>query len=359
MAQAMAMAAMSTVGCTSASQPSLSSGLVDGCSSATSPVKPISCLRIAPSISSEWGAVRGLGPVTTPQQTLLLTSSRRKCIRRGLSCEAGYGGERATWTAEESSITAGENAELREDAKEEGVCGGVSTSTSTISPSLANEFGAGSLHLLPKPLLSAVAATAGSFFVASDAMAAGGQFGILEGRSLALIHPVLMATLFGVSLYAGYLGWQWRRVRTIQEEINGLKAQLPPKSDDAPPSPLQAQIEQLTEVRKQLVKGGFKDKHFNIGSLLLGLGVALSIEGGANTYLRTGRLFPGPHLYAGAGITVLWALAAALVPAMQKGNNTARNAHILLNGINVLLFASQVPTGIEIVYKVFEFTKWP
>lgn len=32
-----------------------------------------------------------------------------------------------------------------------------------------------------------------------------------------------------------------------------------------------------------------------------------------------GKLFPGPHLYAGAAITVLWALAAALVPYMQVG----------------------------------------
>ena len=33
--------------------------------------------------------------------------------------------------------------------------------------------------------------------------------------------------------------------------------------------------------------------------------------------LPAGKLFPGPHLYAGAAITVLWALAASLVPAMQ------------------------------------------
>lgn len=60
-----------------------------------------------------------------------------------------------------------------------------------------------------------------------------------------------------------------------------------------------------------------------------------------------------------AGITVLWALAASLVPAMQKGSETAKNLHITLNAVNVLLFISQIPTGIEIVYKVFEFTKWP
>lgn len=71
-----------------------------------------------------------------------------------------------------------------------------------------------------------------------------------------------------------------------------------------------------------------------------------------------GKLFPGPHLYAGALITVLWALAAALVPAMQKGNDTARSLHIGLNTINVLLFATQIPTGLEIVGKVGRRRGW-
>ena len=56
--------------------------------------------------------------------------------------------------------------------------------------------------------------------------------------------------------------------------------------------------------RKSLTKGGFRDKHFDAGSLLLGGGVFLGVAGCLNTYTRTGKLFPGPHLYAGAG-TVL------------------------------------------------------
>jgi hypothetical protein len=56
---------------------------------------------------------------------------------------------------------------------------------------------------------------------------------------------------------------------------------------------------------------------------------------------------------------VLGAAAEALVPAMQKGNETARNLHIALNAINVVLFLWQIPTGIDMVLKVFEFTKWP
>lgn len=63
--------------------------------------------------------------------------------------------------------------------------------------------------------------------------------------------------------------------------------------------------------------------------------------------------------FLSTAITVLWAAAAALTPAMQKGSETARNLHITLNVINVLLFMWQIPTGWEIVLKVFEFTKWP
>lgn len=207
------------------------------------------------------------------------------------------------------------------------------------------------------------------------ALAVGGEFGILEGRSFALVHPLVMGGLFAYTLWAGYLGWQWRRVRTIQDEVNELKKQLnkpaatpaavgagaesssPPPP--APKSPVEVKIEELTEERKALIKGSFRDRHFNAGSILLGLGVLESVGGALNTWFRTGKLFPGPHLFAGAAITVLWAAAAALVPAMQKGDETARSLHIALNAVNVLLFVWQIPTGLEIVGKVFEFTTWP
>lgn len=208
-----------------------------------------------------------------------------------------------------------------------------------------------------------------------DAMAVGGELGIIEGRTVALLHPAIMGGLFAYTLWAGYLGWQWRRVRTVQDEITELKKQVRPAAaatpaavgagDSAPPpppaakSPTEIKINELTEERKKLVKGGFRDRHFNAGSILLGLGVTESVGGALNTWLRTGKLFPGPHLFAGAAITVLWAAAAALVPAMQKGNETARSLHIALNTINVLLFIWQIPTGLEIVGKVFEFTNWP
>ncbi|KAF3439817.1 hypothetical protein FNV43_RR18095 [Rhamnella rubrinervis] len=199
-----------------------------------------------------------------------------------------------------------------------------------------------------------------------EAFAVGGEYGILEGRTLSLIHPLVMGGLFFYTLYAGYLGWQWRRVRTIQNEINELKKQVKPtpvtpdgNPVEAAPSPVELKIQQLSEERKELVKGSYRDRHYTAGSILLGFGVFEAVGGAVNTWFRTGKLFPGPHLFAGAGITVLWAAAAALVPAMQKGSERARNLHIALNALNVLLFVTQIPTGLEIVFKVFEFTKWP
>ncbi|XP_020092633.1 uncharacterized protein LOC109722361 isoform X2 [Ananas comosus] len=177
---------------------------------------------------------------------------------------------------------------------------------------------------LPLPSAAAASAAAAAFSLPlfvnpQDAMAVGGEFGILEGRTLALVHPLVMSGLFFYTLWAGYLGWQWRRVRTIQDEINQLKKQQVKSpapaaaavpagaaaSDASPPppaevSPVEAKIQKLTEERKELLKGSYRDRHYNAGSILLGFGVFEAVGGAINTWFRTGKLFPGPHLFAGA-----------------------------------------------------------
>ena len=50
------------------------------------------------------------------------------------------------------------------------------------------------------------------------------------------------------------------------------------------------------------MKGGYKDRHFNAGSILLAFGILEAVGGSLNTWFRTGKLFPGPHLFAGAGM---------------------------------------------------------
>jgi hypothetical protein len=213
----------------------------------------------------------------------------------------------------------------------------------------------------PTLLLGIAGVAAPLIFCSDPALAIGGQYGLIEGRSFALMHPAIMFFLFGASIYTGNLGLGWRRARELATKIKETKAQLPALNAEGirPPSALDAEITQMEGERKELIGKKLNEKHESWGNLLLALGVLFGVAGPFNTYLRTGKLFPGPHLWAGATIVVLWALAAALGPSMKKGNEGARIAHIALNTVNVALFAWQIPTGLDIVAKVFEFTTWP
>lgn len=136
-------------------------------------------------------------------------------------------------------------------------------------------------------------------------------------------HPMIMWILLGLAVYAFYLGLQSRRTRTAPKEV-----------------------------RKELVTKKFTIKHHQIGSLLLALMVLGTIGGMAVTYINNGKLFVGPHLLVGLGMTGMIATSAALVPLMQKGNNFARYTHISLNIALLGLFGWQAVTGMEIVQKI-------
>lgn len=190
----------------------------------------------------------------------------------------------------------------------------------------------------------------------AEAWAKGGVWGPLEGKVSSLVHPTAMGLLFFTTLYTGFLGWQWRQTRLIGVELSDLRKTLPKEDPEAEPSSaakaIKEKMSELDSQRKELIKGAYKNKHFATSSILLGGGVFFTTWGVYNTWFRAEKLFPGPHLFAGTGIVVLWAVAAALVPFMEKGNETARNAHIALNVLNVLLFCWQLPTGLEIAGKV-------
>ena len=248
-----------------------------------------------------------------------------------------------------------------------------------------------------------IGAAASLFLPLEEAFAKDGEYGIFENRAASMLHPLTMAALFCTSLYSAYLGLQWRRLRGLGDEMKFLSSQLPvlssgpakfPVSDMLTtinteiatlqsatelPTPtgaqrlaalqkdiemlrgaasLDAKMSELSDTRKSLLSANLRDKHYTTGSWLLGAGVTVSIMGAFNTYMRAGKLFPGPHLYAGMAVTILWAAAAALVPAMQKGNEAARIGHIAFNTINVALFAWQVVSGFDIAVKVWGFTHW-
>lgn len=193
----------------------------------------------------------------------------------------------------------------------------------------------------------------------------------------------MMFGMLALSISTAVLGFEWRRQRTIGDEISTLKKTVPDlrgsstiqlalseaQSSDSPDAayiselktalPVATQIEELQAERKSLAGKGPRDKHYAQGSWLALLGTWFAIEGPLNTYARAGKLFPGPHLYAGAGLVCLWALAVAAVPSMQKGNDTARYVHIGANIGGIILFAWQVQSGIPILLKVVEKTNWP
>lgn len=138
-------------------------------------------------------------------------------------------------------------------------------------------------------------------------------------------HPAIMWVLFGLSIYALYLGVQIRRTRL------------------AP-----------ADVRKELIPKKFAVKHHQAGSLLLALMVLGAIGGMAVTYINNGKLFVGPHLLAGLGMTGLIAVSASLTPLMQKGADWARYTHIFLNIAILGLFGWQAISGMQIVQRILQ-----
>ena len=138
-------------------------------------------------------------------------------------------------------------------------------------------------------------------------------------------HPLMMWVLLATSIYAMWLGFQSRKIRSVD-----------------------------AEKRKELIKKDVKGKHFVVGSLLLSLLILGTLGGMAVTYINNGKLFVGPHLLVGLGMTALIAAAASLVPWMQKGNDVARVCHISLNVTMIGLFGWQAVTGMDIVQKILD-----
>jgi hypothetical protein len=141
--------------------------------------------------------------------------------------------------------------------------------------------------------------------------------------ALNFVHPIIMWMLFAFTLYGMYLGIQIRRTRNAE-----------------------------SDKRKELIKGGFNLKHYQVGSLLLAFMVIGTLGGMAVTYINNGKLFVGPHLLVGLGMTGLVAVSASLSPYMQKGQDWARYLHIALNVGLVSLFGWQAVTGMNIVQRI-------
>ncbi|HIK14295.1 MAG TPA: DUF4079 domain-containing protein [Leptolyngbyaceae cyanobacterium M33_DOE_097] len=136
-------------------------------------------------------------------------------------------------------------------------------------------------------------------------------------------HPILMWVLLGLTIYALYLGLKVRKIRSAQGEE-----------------------------KKELIKGKYNQRHFQIGSLILALMVMGSVGAMGATYINSGKLFVNPHLIAGLSMTAMIAVSASLSPFMQKGADWARYTHIFLNVVIMGLFSWQAVTGMKIVQNV-------
>lgn len=132
-----------------------------------------------------------------------------------------------------------------------------------------------------------------------------------------------MWTIFATVLYTFYLGFQSSRVRSADKED-----------------------------RKELAKGKFGERHFKTSSALFAVMTLSTFGGMANTYTRTGKLFPGPHLYAGLGLVAIMSVMSAFVPYMNKGKEWARSAHFSLALVVISLFGWQAKSGMGIVAKL-------
>ena len=151
---------------------------------------------------------------------------------------------------------------------------------------------------------AAIVAAASLLLTSSPAWADSPDWGLFEGRTGSLLHPVAMISMFALSASTALLGFQWKRQRTLGDEISALKKTMPDLGGAGSVGEAlgtaeaaevvdalyvrslrgametEANVAELTRERKELANAGPRDKHFNQGALLLFVGTAFAIEVG-------------------------------------------------------------------------------
>lgn len=182
---------------------------------------------------------------------------------------------------------------------------------------------------------------------AQVAMADSPDWGLFEGRTLSLLHPLMMGSLLLYTIYTGLLGFQWRRQRTIGDEIKALQKSLPDlqgaasvkdaiaaaKAAEEPQAsriaalesavPVEQQIKELQQERKSLVEAGPRDRHYSQGALLAFLGTAFAIE--VRSSCRGGdEIHSNFHSYR--VVTYVFATAGSAEYIRQGGKAVSRSS---------------------------------
>ena len=138
--------------------------------------------------------------------------------------------------------------------------------------------------------------------LSTSALADSPDWGIFEGRIGSLLHPTMMVSLLTFSVWTAVLGFQWRRQRTIGDDISKLKKTIPDlggassvseavtaaKAAESPNNALisnlqaalsvEGEVKALQTERKELAAKAPKDQHFNQGVTLALLGTVFAIE---------------------------------------------------------------------------------
>lgn len=140
-----------------------------------------------------------------------------------------------------------------------------------------------------------------------------------------LIHPIAMSVLIVLWFTTWILGIQARTARLSPEaESVGLLSGLAARSK----------------------------AHHKLSATLVFLTTLFCFVGMGNTFMRTGRLFPGPHLYGGLAVLLALSLNVAFVPWFKDAPGM-RLLHAA-NGIVILiLLAVQVKCGLPILVSVW------
>ena len=201
--------------------------------------------------------------------------------------------------------------------------------------------------------IAAAAAAASLLLTSSPAWADSPDWGLFEGRTGSLLHPVAMISMFALSASTALLGFQWKRQRTLGDEISSLKKTMPDLGGAASAVEAlraaesaevvdasyvrslrggvetEAKVAELTKERKELANAGPKDKHFNQGALLLFVGTAFAIEVGFSSF----SLPPSccPFLFASRGLLHMLSFASPrlltfpLPPPAPRSSHSARD----------------------------------
>lgn len=142
-----------------------------------------------------------------------------------------------------------------------------------------------------------------------------------------LIHPTAMIILIPAWIVAMVLGIRVRRKR-LSLQSNGEATGL---------------LSGTVATNK---------RHHRLAAGTYFLTVVACFTGMGNTYLRAGRLFPGPHLFSGLAVLLVGSLSVALVPWFSE-YPSVRLPHTIAGFIIILLLAVQVRTGLTILSSVW------